>query len=189
MIMCKVCNEEGETYGNRGLICKRCQSTEGNRKKKLKENYHNKLIGNQRSRVKNGEVSEITYSPNELKEWLNNQETYYTLHKNWVDSNYDRKLAPSIDRIDDYLGYTLDNIELMTWEENRIKGINYIISGKNQKLSVGFIQTEKNTDKFVAYYFSGQEASRATGINRSNITRCADGKCSSAGGFMWRFAR
>lgn len=40
------------------------------------------------------------------------------LYDAWVLSNFDRKLAPSIDRIDTSKGYTLENIRWITHSEN-----------------------------------------------------------------------
>lgn len=59
-----------------------------------------------------------------LINWVLSQDKYYKLHHNWVMSNYDSKLKPSVDRIDDSIGYTKINIQLMTWAENREKGFN-----------------------------------------------------------------
>jgi hypothetical protein len=40
------------------------------------------------------------------------------LFSNWELNNYDRKLTPSIDRIDPKTGYTLDNVRFVTHSEN-----------------------------------------------------------------------
>jgi len=45
-----------------------------------------------------------------------------TLYNAWVISNYDRKLSPSIDRIDTSLGYINGNIQWITHSENSKKG-------------------------------------------------------------------
>ena len=49
-------------------------------------------------------------------------EDYHKLYEDWVGSDYDRKLSPSIDRIDSSKGYTLDNIQWITHSENSRKG-------------------------------------------------------------------
>jgi hypothetical protein len=46
---------------------------------------------------------------------------FVALHKKWKDSGYQRKLSPSIDRIDNNLGYTVDNIQWLTQQQNTIK--------------------------------------------------------------------
>jgi hypothetical protein len=46
---------------------------------------------------------------------------FYELYNNWIDSGYKKSDKPSVDRIDDYKGYSFDNIQLMTWKENNKK--------------------------------------------------------------------
>lgn len=62
------------------------------------------------------------YLLDDLKTWADKQPHLHKIWNDFVNSNYSSKLVPSIDRIDDSLPYTLNNIQLMTWEENRAKG-------------------------------------------------------------------
>lgn len=58
-------------------------------------------------------------------EWSLSSSNYPELHEDWVQSDYDKKLSPSIDRIDSEKGYTLSNIRWVTHSENsRLGGIN-----------------------------------------------------------------
>lgn len=43
---------------------------------------------------------------------------FHKLYIRWVDSGYDRKLCPTVDRIDSSKGYTLKNMEWVTHSEN-----------------------------------------------------------------------
>lgn len=54
--------------------------------------------------------------------WSENDLNYLTLYKDWVDSDYNSKLSPSIDRIDSSKGYSLGNIQWITHSENSSKG-------------------------------------------------------------------
>jgi len=45
-------------------------------------------------------------------------EDYNYLFDKWVESDYDRKLSPSIDRIDSKQGYVIGNIRWITHSEN-----------------------------------------------------------------------
>jgi hypothetical protein len=49
---------------------------------------------------------------------------FYQLFGAYKESGWDRKLAPSIDRIDSSKGYTLDNMEWVTMSENSRRGAN-----------------------------------------------------------------
>lgn len=60
----------------------------------------------------------IPYTKEELREWLY-QHGFKELYLNWKCSGYKSVLKPSVDRLNAYLGYSFDNIELVTWEENR----------------------------------------------------------------------
>lgn len=50
--------------------------------------------------------------------WSISNSDFNTLFDNWVCSGYDRKLTPSIDRIDSNSGYILDNMRWITHSEN-----------------------------------------------------------------------
>jgi len=50
--------------------------------------------------------------------WSLSDSAFDKLYKDWVHSNYDMKLSPSIDRLDTEKGYTLGNIRWITHSEN-----------------------------------------------------------------------
>lgn len=54
----------------------------------------------------------------EFFNWANNNNKLQDIHKEWVDSDYNYYLKPSINRIESDKGYTLDNIEFITLIEN-----------------------------------------------------------------------
>jgi len=62
------------------------------------------------------------YSKDELKEWLY-KNGFYAMWCQWVNSGYDKYMKPSVDRLNDYKGYSLDRIQLVTWEFNFILSI------------------------------------------------------------------
>ena len=67
---------------------------------------------------------ELPFSLEEFTEWINinYKDIFVKMFQEYVDNNCDKYLKPSIDRIDDYKGYSLDNMQLLTWRENDIKG-------------------------------------------------------------------
>ena len=50
--------------------------------------------------------------------WSLGSEDFLSLYSDWVASGFDRKLSPSVDRIDVDKGYTLGNIRWVTHSEN-----------------------------------------------------------------------
>ena len=55
-------------------------------------------------------------------EWSLNNKSFKKLFNIWVKSNYDRKLCPTVDRIDSLIGYELSNMEWITHSENSRRG-------------------------------------------------------------------
>lgn len=51
-------------------------------------------------------------------EWALGDDGFNRLYETWVRNDYDRKLSPSIDRIDTSIGYVDGNIRWVTHSEN-----------------------------------------------------------------------
>ncbi len=127
------------------------------------------------------------YTKEELIVWCMGQSIYHKLHKAWRKDGYKTELAPSCDRIDDYKPYTLDNIQLMTWEENNNKYRKDKRAGRNNKHNKRVHRYNKSMTKKKTYH-SISEASRDTKIATSNICKCCKGEYQTAGGYVWRYA-
>ncbi|GAG14807.1 unnamed protein product [marine sediment metagenome] len=63
------------------------------------------------------------FTKNEFVLWMH-QNNVYPKWLDYIESDYDINKKPSVDRIDDYKGYSFDNMQLITWKENRLKGVN-----------------------------------------------------------------
>lgn len=50
--------------------------------------------------------------------WARNHPVFLHLYKQWVMCDFDRKLTPSVNRINSKKGYMLDNIEWVTTSQN-----------------------------------------------------------------------
>lgn len=55
-------------------------------------------------------------------EWANSSENFHKLFAIWEKSNYERRLTPSVDRIDPCFGYLKHNMEWVTFSENCRRG-------------------------------------------------------------------
>jgi len=125
-----------------------------------------------------------TYTKQELKEWLYSQELFHVLFNEWKRLDFISSHRPSVDRKEDHLGYTMNNIQLMTWQENNEKGYRDRQSGKSGDRLMAIIQV--NSDNIVIDEFvSLMEAERVTGVNNGNISLCLNNKRKTAGGFKW----
>jgi hypothetical protein len=51
-------------------------------------------------------------------DWAKPNKEFIKLFKEWESANYDRKLCPTVDRIDSSIGYELSNIRWITHSEN-----------------------------------------------------------------------
>jgi hypothetical protein len=54
--------------------------------------------------------------------WANASPAFHRLWDDWVASGHDRKLTPSVDRIDSQQGYHVQNMEWVTHSENSRRG-------------------------------------------------------------------
>ena len=83
-------------------------------------------IGTQKLRTKYGGRKNRGHKPPEYSfeqfyNWLINQQKFEKLYNDWIASGCENNLKPSVDRPNDYKGYSLNNIQLMTWRENKEK--------------------------------------------------------------------
>lgn len=54
--------------------------------------------------------------------WATQSDKFHKLWVIWVNSGHDRKLCPSVDRVDSSKGYILENMEWVTHSENSRRG-------------------------------------------------------------------
>ena len=86
-----------------------------------------------------------------------------------------------MDRINPLKGYTFDNMQVITAEENRKKGDEekIILWGKP-------VCQISNSGIVIANYSSIKVASKLTNINKNNISSVLNGKRKTAGGYKWQ---
>jgi len=58
----------------------------------------------------------------EFYDWAKSDPMFHKLFSDWEKSEYERKLTPSVDRIDSDKGYYINNIEWVTHSENSRRG-------------------------------------------------------------------
>lgn len=193
MITCRKCKEtkeekefskySGSSTGYQ-VTCKDCVKAYYRSKRGLALQMH---THQRQSSVKRGHP-EPSYTKEKLYDWLMSQPKFHELYDNWVKSGFNSKLRPSIDRLDDYKGYSFDNIQLMTFKENNQKSHADRINGNNRKQSRAVNKLDLN-GKFISHHHSINDAARSIGkpTGASNIKLVCDGKCNSRYGFKWEW--
>jgi len=167
--------------------CKACKIKYNVERQRNKETFFCKLYTEQKySSIKRNHAPPM-YTLKELEDEYKNTTQFKRLFKEWENSNYEKYKKPSFDRLDNNKGYSLDNIQLVTWEENdnnahsdMRKGI--LIHGtKPQKQVSQYTKDGEFINKFVSI----REAGRNTGVDYGNISRAVSNK-KIAGGFLWK---
>lgn len=92
------------------------------------------LLSNQKTKSKKRGHSPPAYTEEQLFQWMLGQSNFQKLYATWVDAGYETSLKPSIDRIDDYQPYTLNNIKLTTTEDNINRYYTDAVQGINLSL-------------------------------------------------------
>ena len=134
---------------------------------------------NQRSNAKGRGHAPPDYTKEELREWFWSQPNAEKLYYDWVISGYDKKSRPSVDRIDDYKGYSFCNIQLMTWNENNRQ--------TQPKRSIAVLQYDLDMN-----FIKEHESAKKALLNlikqpSGHIGCCCKGKRKTAHGFIWRY--
>mgnify|MGYP000284669107 CR=1 FL=1 len=193
MKLCKECNQlKDKTNFYKGKSqCKPCAVKRTQEYSKTPRGLATKIYSNQRQTSRNMNRPMPSYSLDELFDWLLKQPTFYSLYYKWVDSNFDKYLSPSCDRIDNDRPYTLDNIQLVTWKGNLLNKGKHLKQGKLIGKSTTPVNQLDLEGNFIAYYPSVTKAMQALGKftnSNSNILMVCKGKYKTAYGYKWQFA-
>lgn len=192
---CTVCNttkNKSEFYKKPQGIdrlrpnCKECQKIQVSLYAKTKAGIATRIYGHQVEKSKRRKHNPPTYTKEYFKGWLFGQSLFHALYNDWIESNCNPRLKPSVDRLDDYTGYTESNIRVCTWQENNIKAYQDRKNGINNKANQKVRQYTLDGE-FICDYHSMHEAERITGIRCNHIHEYCRGKRKTAGDFRWSF--
>lgn len=165
--------------------CKNCRNLHFNKKnpeKVIRKIYFMQV----RHSADRGHPSPI-YSPEQLWTWAQNQPNWVLLWNAYVASGFDSQLKPSVDRDDPNQSYTISNISLMTWKENRLKGASDRKSGAQIDRHRA-VQSYFPDGTFIRKYVSVSAAARDIGGNDVGIHRAANGVRPSYKRLIWKWA-
>ena len=121
-----------------------------------------------------------SYSLKELHNLFLYSQKYDRLFTEWESHSYDKQFKPSIDRINSKKPYTINNIHIMTWAENRFK---QTMERRSRKGKVAQIMGEK----VVKIFASQKDVVKKTGLSQANLSFALNGKRKYCGGYIWKY--
>ncbi|MCK9331237.1 MAG: hypothetical protein M0Q94_15280 [Candidatus Cloacimonetes bacterium] len=193
--VCKQCNEtkplemfiaSKRNTNGKSYTCKTCFCINTKAYRKTIDGMIRNIYETQVAKSKKRGHSSPTYNLLEFTNWIKSHDNFIDLYNNWVNSNYDTKLRPSADRLENDKGYSIDNIRLVTWDENNHKEHTNKLLGINIKHNRAVIQYDMNMN-FIQEHCSIRMASRKLNCLHSGIMRCCKGRQKYAYGFIWRY--
>ena len=140
-------------------------------------------------------IDDLPFTKQNFINWIETQyeDKFKYLFSEWVSSGYIKDKVPSIDRKDDYKSYFFENMQLLTWEENNLKGR---VSEKNKNqmrnmtkkiLSKKVFQINLENNNIIATFVSVRGAGRILNIDNSCISKCCRGEIKSYKGYGWKY--
>lgn len=102
---------------NGNAPCKKYEKTKAGFLMRLYRNMQSRVNGIQWRKFHLYEGKDLL--PREdFYQWANTSEKFHELFAAWELSSHDRRITPSVDRIDSDRGYTLDNMRWVPFHEN-----------------------------------------------------------------------
>jgi len=108
-----------EKTGN--AATKKYERTKKGKLMRLYRNMQSRILGVQKQKHHLYQGKSLL-PKDEFYKWAMSCEEFHRLYNAWVESDYNRKLTPSVDRIDSSKGYEIENMEWVTHSENSRRG-------------------------------------------------------------------
>lgn len=106
---------------NNNAVTKKYERTKNGKLMRIYRNMKSRVSGVQKKKSHLYEGKELI-DKERFYEWAHAQDDFHRLYDDWVASGFDRKLAPTVDRIDPALGYIIGNMQWLTHSENSRRG-------------------------------------------------------------------
>lgn len=173
----------------RGIVycCRSCSILREATYRRSEKGVIKRIYNDQRKSSKLRGHAPPNYSLSEFSTWVFSQNNFKSIYNSWVESNYEHLMTVSCDRLDDYKPYTLCNIRLTTWGENKRKGHDDRMNGSNRKQSIGVYHLDEE-GKIIGEYHSMSDARRKTGDSLQKIKKRCHGVVKNPTGKTWMFS-
>lgn len=136
-------------------------------------------------RTKKKGFTPVSFTKEELEKWVYSNKEFHTLYDEWVLEDYPTALKPSLDRLDDYKGYSLDNIRIVTANTNVKRYYSDAINGINTK-SAKPVEQYSLDGEYIKTFHSLNAAARSVNGIPSNINQVINGTYAQAYGYKWK---
>ena len=125
-----------------------------------------------------------SYTKEELRDWLYDN-NYKELFDTWVSNGHKKDLKPSCDRLDDFKGYSFDNMRLVTWADNKESQNQDILNGVSTSGRSCKPVLQFNADgELINRYVSFSEARRCMGYSMEKSLKSGN---VDKRGYCWQF--
>lgn len=152
------------------------------------KNWITKTYGRMKRDNKHKFNAELPFTKLQFADWVLCHNIFELLD-NYKNSDFDKNFNPSINRLDDYKGYSFENIELITWKENNEKGRKSLKNKEQCSKMAKEIWSKKVIQKdlegnIINIFSSTHDVNRILGFDSSLIARaCRLNKISK--GYRW----
>ena len=198
-VLCTTCNEikdlpsfsKGKVWKNNTIgMCKPCGVKATQARQRTIPGLIKKIYHNQKMTTGKMGRSAPSYTEAELLQWAINH-GLEALHAQWESSGYDKWMSPSVDRKDNTMSYSLDNIRLITWRENLDNQKAQNVSGQYLHTGSKAVDQLDLNGQYLQTFPSIAIAMRTVAGHRKGVTNIANvcnGVWPTAYGFKWRWS-
>jgi len=133
------------------------------------------------------------YSLKDFIDTFMNEKTFVELFDNWVNNDFIQGLKPSCDRIDDFSGYSFENIQFVTWDENNSK--NHKSERRKQlcreikKSHIIPIAQYESNGNLISLWINGSDDLKNIFKSINNIRAVCRKRRPLAYGYYWKYVR
>lgn len=178
-------NKMKDGFLNKCIDCTKYDvSTNSNNYDRTEKGVIRVIYKTQKSNSKKRGHEKPSYTKKDLSYWLYSN-GFKKIYDDWVKSGYEKNKKPSVDRIDDFKGYSLSNIKICTWGDNMMRGHMDRVNGVGTQGSIckAVVKlTEGNV--IVDEYISLSSCNRIVGYRVDHHIKTKK-KCKM--GFYWRY--